>query len=235
MNTQKLIALTAGAVFLFGAAAANAANTVSYSFGSSNLTPSGASGPGFQDIISNPFNEATTAATEFVQVNPGSCPSCSATNILSEDVAVTFTVTGATNGSGASDNQFTVNGMYYANYDGDLYNSGANKNTGSTANNNIGCNDSDEGQNDCIVWDGTTGNASITADLSGSNTLTISLTEGQDWDISNDDISLLMGTTGQQTGVPEPASMVLFASSLLGLPVIRRLRRKPAASTTAAA
>jgi hypothetical protein len=227
MNTQKLIALTAGAVFLFGAAGAHATSEVTVTYTTSTSNTQG-NAPTITDDLASGFNITQTGGLgeqNFVTTTPaGSCGSGCTNDTAQDQINFDFTFTDNTGGTGTLD----TDAVYYAKYDSP----------------SIGCDNNGNSETDCIIWNGTGGsstsfgNPSVTdaVTLSDGNIVDLTFYNAADWTISSEiSGTYTLGSTGHQSSVPEPASMVLFASSLLGLPVIRRLRRKPAASATAAA
>ena len=235
MNTNKLIALTAAAAFLFGAAAANASSvtpevTVDYTDSTSNLTGNapaityGSSyglGSGFEITESGGL-----PATNFLKTSPaGTCGSGCTNNTASDQINFDFTFTDAIGGTGTLD----IDAVYTAKY------SGA----------ELGCSNSGSGESDCLVWEGSSapvggvlGNGSVTdtVDLDDDgvfdgSVVTLTFYNDEDWTIT----SQISGTFSYApVTTPEPASIVLFLSGLAGLPLLRsRMNRKRAAAAAA--
>jgi hypothetical protein len=270
MNTQKLIAITAGAAFILAAAATSAsaqvdpqitgdfnvyvpsatasAGTVwtqasvisnsnggidqgqanSYNGASTTLASSvGSIGNGTGSGTAyyganNAFNVSYTGEPSpnyaLISLNP---PSGSESNSSgTDDVAtidVDFTNLAVTIGSNTYDatSSAAFSGTFSADYNGTL----------SCASGDA---EGSSGQTDCIEWSGTGGAETDVVSLTGTtDTLDITLQPYTDWNL-HPSMSFDVVTGGSQT-VPEPASIVLFASGLAALPILRRrLSRKAA-------
>ncbi|HTV90921.1 MAG TPA: PEP-CTERM sorting domain-containing protein [Stellaceae bacterium] len=232
MNTQKLIATTATALLFMGAVSANAVASssslsVSMSYTVTPLTPTstgGAPTPTVTKDLASPTSFSTSSplsTTGLVTVSPGSCSGCNSSSTISETVDVDFSFIDGNNATGSLNTDFVF--------------------TDKWGGSELSCSNSGTGDTDCIVWAGSSGGSvlgqgSVTDDIDLTDGAVVALTldNAQDWTITSD-ISATMTYTAPPT-VPEPASMVLFASGLLGLPFVRRrLGRGKAQATTAAA
>lgn len=135
-------------------------------------------------------------------------PLCNSHNdIVSEAISVTFKFTEP----GGNSSTYTVGGEFYANYDGTL--------NGTEGGADINCSDSTGRNTDCVVWNN---NDPLTVKLADGYTLTVDLLDAEDWDITS---KISFSMTQKVVDAPEPASLMLLASSLLGLGAVRRRRR----------
>jgi hypothetical protein len=221
MNAQKLIAVTVIAAPLLGgvalpAAAQSISLTDSWSVGTVTVT----SGNGPSHITNNSTYDSNTnswvqgISNPYTQTlslgHPVTDPLFSVTpnNSGAADISINFTLS---DDGGVHNTAFTDYIDYYANAPSDF---------------------------DDMQW-GTTAFTTpegVTAGNSSSLVQSITLFDGvvaqitlpweTDWNMAQYVTFDYTGVTQHQT-VPEPASLVLFASGLLGLPVVRRrLRRK---------
>jgi hypothetical protein len=154
--------------------------------------------------------------TELFSISPAGSSGCGSCTV-SDTISVTFS--GLSDGTSSSiQNSYTYSGTYEAKY-------------GGTA---LPCSDSGNGDTDCFDWAGAgsspTGSVLETIMFGDGASLDLTLANASDWTIYPEiSAEFFAAQTGQQSPVPEPASMILFASSLGGLPVIRRrLSRKTA-------
>jgi hypothetical protein len=168
--------------------------------------------------LGSPFSISASGPlsnTRFVTTAPG--PYCGSFGCIeTETLNVDFSLSDTSGGTGS----LSTTGTYDAKYGGS----------------ELGCSDSGSGDTDCIVWNGSSaqaghvlGTGSVTDDVTLTDGAVVALTlyNAEDWTIH----SYISGSlvNGPNNTVPEPASMVLFASGLAALPVLRRrLRRKPA-------
>jgi hypothetical protein len=129
-------------------------------------------------------------------------------NIVSEAVTATFHFTNPAGDSTAA----VVTGEFYANYSGPLDGT-----QGGTS--PLNCGDSGNPA-DCIVWNS---GDPITASFSNGDVLTLALNNAHDWDITS---TLTASITQDAPPVPEPMSVALFGTALLGFGVIRRQRNR---------
>lgn len=260
MNTQKLIAITAGAVFLLGAASsANAANeTVTGSF-SATVTHENGNAPTLststQSTYPNLSNAGTNSSTytgslyqygansgvsltvnggsatyQLLSIDPNGSSGCGGGSGCNHDISdASISVTFSNlmiGGQAVTPTSSTDTGTFYADYNS----TGAGSYTLSQAGD---CSTSSSGDDtDCVVWSSGNNPLDFTLDTATEDyTLAIDLVDAQDWDITPDVTFTLTGTPVTPPTVPEPASMVLFASGLVGLTAIRRrMSRKSAAA-----
>jgi len=181
--------------------------------------------------VENLTPNTQTATSTFLEVSPASGPSSLGT--VTGSVLVNFTVAGP---SGSTVTGVTSSGGNTATYSGGTINVS-------------GYYDIDYGTNpqtDCITWSSTscttntsntsgvvssTPNDTILVTFSNTETLAINLYNWTDWTMQpgiSFDLDPVTAT------VPEPASIALFGSALVGLFMIGRRRQGRAATTTQA-
>ena len=197
---------------------------------------SGADGAVGTNFFNNSFSSTTSATASFNQTltvganattmnlfvaDPAnSCGSnCSTTtnsktgttNTQTGTIQVTFTFTAP----GGATGTMTETGQYYADY---------NAASSSTANKTVGgnCVGGSASQTDCIIW--SSSNDPVVVSFNDGYTLTATLNNAQDWNITPT-ISLSVAPTPTQTNVPEPASIAILGGAILGLGLVRRRRK----------
>jgi hypothetical protein len=211
MNARNLLAATAAA-FLIHVAAAHAIIidnvTVNYTRSTSNQV---GNAPTITNPLASGFSFGTAAplaATNFLTTAPASTCGSGCTGPLHDTASIrinfSFSFLDSFGGTGGLSEAAT----YYAKY-------GLPK---------LPCDASGSTQTDCILWDGAglNGTDSVTKLVNLSDGAVVNLTfyNAQDWVIT----SKIAGTLSAPYNVPEPASLALFATGLLGLVAIRRRR-----------
>jgi len=206
MTIQKLITI-AGAAFLLHVAAAQAV-TISIT-GDYSFTFSAISGnqPGITNDLPNHTTIPLTGATDFFTASPAGTSGTGGTgSIASEQINLTYNFNDGKGGTGT----LMTSALYQAKYGGP----------------ELSCSDSGTGNTDCVDWSGApatpTGSVTDAVTFTDGTVLDVTLYNAEDWNITPQ-ISFTVGSTNHQ--VPEPASLLLFATSVLGLGAIRRSRR----------
>ncbi|MBV8774525.1 MAG: PEP-CTERM sorting domain-containing protein [Deltaproteobacteria bacterium] len=181
-----------------------------YTIGTSGLT---GHAPGIVDDLTPNTNFTlsvpTTGSltTNFLEFDPNGSSglsSCGTHCIASETVTATFHFTLPTGDSVAH----AVTGEFYANYTGPL--------NGTEGGTNVSCGDNGSPA-DCIVWNS---NDPFTTTFGNGDILTVALNNAHDWDITS------TATFSITQPVPEPMSITILGSALLGLVAIRRRRNR---------
>jgi hypothetical protein len=254
MNTQKLIAATAGAVFILGAAATAQAQVdpqVSGSFSVYVSNASGNSGWSNSTVASDVVNGSATAyngastslASSFGSAGSGSGGSSNSfSQSFTSEPSPNYALIAITPpGSSGTDDTATINVSFtglkvvvgtttYTATGGASFTGTFSADYSGTLSCASGDAEGSGGQTDCIEWSGTNGAETDLVALAGTtDTLDITLNPYTDWTVQPS-VDFTVNQPNQT--VPEPASMVLFASGLLGLPVIRRrmARKAPKAA-----
>jgi hypothetical protein len=214
--------------FLLSAAAAllattslGHADTITGSYSASVAASSSAYAPTVQDVLPTPFSASigagtTTSPTTFFQVDPVGGNAWAGTQTGAIDLSMSLldggsAITGVSASAGGLGASVSHGTLYFA-ADYELFYSN---------------------QTDCLVWNGSsctpTGNTStigetLTISFADGATAALNLYNWSDWNMSpNVSLSLLNGP--QTTPVPEPASVAIFGSALLGLCVTRRRQK----------
>jgi hypothetical protein len=224
--------IAAAAAFLAAASSSYATTTIN---GSYTATASGTNAPyvnydpagGTYYYFAPSFTQtlttvgSTTTASPFIELTPQS----SGSGTVSGSVAVALTLTDASNAAVTSfsytnggDAVTLTNGVLNITANYDIYYAASGVNAAYT---------------DCVVWNAascstnvstsgsTTLGETVTATFADGEVLALNLYNWADWDMEpNISFTFVAGPTVAQT--PEPASIAVFGSGLIGLAMIRR-------------
>ncbi len=218
--TRLLIAATAA---FMAAAAAGRADTITGSYTAIDSV-TGPYAPTINDdgqpFLGSPFSATaavgtTTPIQTFLQIAPASGNASAGTQTGSVEIAMSLAdagsaVTGVTTSAGGN-TAFVANGTLYFSANYELFYGN---------------------QTDCLTWDASsctpTNNTStlgekLTVSFADGAEAAINLYNWSDWNMAPDiSLSVLNGPT---PAVPEPASIAIFGSALLGLCMTRRMQK----------
>jgi hypothetical protein len=248
MNTRALFATTAVAAFVFGASVANATSPTglaisgSYSVAVSSTptdtysapTPSisndlgtassPATNPPTNDFTGTTtlFNATTTSASLYTDA-PNSYSSCTGANhdctgTVTQDLVLTMDLSDGLGGTATLTADVQFSATYTGSDSGSDYLFYMDEDDGTESNETTSnCNESNNCAGEADV---------VSVTFSDGATADVDLYGSSDWDMTS--VITFTPLTGPRA-VPEPASMVLFASGLAGLGLLRRrLNRKAA-------